>query len=103
MEKGKSPGVDAIPIEFYEEIFEILKKDLQTVFNNVLFELKKTPKTWNHAIICLILKRKHKLEYLKYWRPISLLCAEYKIQLIFNERPNKIFKRKENSILDITN
>ena len=79
MENGKSPGVDGIPIEFYKEFFDILKKDLQTVFNNVLFKLKRTPKTWNSAIICLIPKRKDKLEYLKYWRPISLLCTDYKI------------------------
>ena len=79
MENGKSSGVDGIPIEFYKKFIEILKKDLQSVFNNVLFNLKRTPKTWNNAIICLIRKRKDKLEYLKYWRPISLLCTDYKI------------------------
>ena len=66
MKNGKSPGVDGIPIEFYKKFIEILKKDLQSVFNNVLFTLKRTPKTWNNAIICLIRKRKDKLEYLKY-------------------------------------
>ena len=51
MENGKSPGVDGIPIEFYKDFFEILKKDLQITFNNALFNLKTTPKTWNQAII----------------------------------------------------
>ena len=27
MENGKSPGIDGIPIEFYKEFFDILKKD----------------------------------------------------------------------------
>ena len=79
MENGKSPGIDGIPIEFYREFFELLKKDLQDIFNNVLFEQKITPKTWNHAIISLIPKQTEKLNSLKYWRPISLLCTDYKI------------------------
>ena len=48
-----------------------------SVFSNVLFNLKKTPKTWNNAIICLIPRRKDKLEYLKYWRPISRTIFNY--------------------------
>ena len=44
MENRKSPGVDGIPIEFYKEFFDISKKDLQTVFNNVLFKLKEHQK-----------------------------------------------------------
>ena len=51
------------------------------IFNNVLFNLKITPKTWNQVILTLIPKQKDKLEYLKYWKPISLLCTDYKIQI----------------------
>ena len=79
MENGKSPGIDGIPVEFYKEFFELLKKDPQDIFNNVLFEQKTTPKTWNQAIISLIPKQTEKLNSLKYWRPISLLCTDYKI------------------------
>ena len=79
MENGKSPGIDGMPIEFYKEFFELLKKDLQGIFNNVLFEQKITPKTWNQAIISLIPKQTEKLNPLKYWRPISVLCIDYKI------------------------
>ena len=79
MENGKSPGIDGIPIEFFKEFFELLKKDLQDIFNNVLFEQKTTPKTWNQAIISIIPKQTEKLNSLKYWRPISLLCTDYKI------------------------
>ena len=73
MENGKSPGMDGIPVEFYKEFFDLLKKDLQDIFNNVLFQQKTTPKTWNQAIISLIPKQTEKLNSLKYWRPISLL------------------------------
>ena len=78
MENGKSPGVDGIPIEFYKEFLEIIKYDLQKTFNETLFENQITPKTWNQAIITLIPK-KGNTKLLKYWRPISFLCVDYKI------------------------
>ena len=45
MENGKSPGIDGIPVEFYKEFFDLLKKDLQDMFDNVLFQQKTAPKT----------------------------------------------------------
>ena len=45
----------------------------------MLFTLETTPKTWNQAIITLIPKQTENLDSLKYWRPISLLCTDYKI------------------------
>ena len=54
MENDKSPGIDGIPVEFYKELFDILKKDLQDIFNKVLFNLETTPKTWNQAITTLM-------------------------------------------------
>ena len=79
MENDKSPGIDGIPVEFYKELFDILKKDLQNIFNKVLFNLETTPKTWNQAITTLIPKQTENLHSLKYCRPISLLCTDYKI------------------------
>ena len=78
MENGKSPGVDGIPIGFYKEFLETIIPDLQKTFNETLFTNKKTPKTWNQAMITLIPK-KGNIKLLKYWRPISLLCVDYKI------------------------
>ena len=43
-----------------------------------LFIEKKTTKTMQQAIITLIQERGD-LNKLKYWRPISLLCLDYKI------------------------
>ena len=78
MENGKSPGIDGIPIEFSKEFHEIIINDLQKTFNEALFNNQTIPKTWNQAIITLIPK-KGNTEILKYWRPISLLCVDYKI------------------------
>ena len=78
MENRKSPGVDDIPIEFYKEFLETIILDLQKTFHETLFTNKKTPKTWNQAIIWLIPKIGN-TKLLKYWRPISLLCVDYKI------------------------
>ena len=79
MENNKSPGIDGIPAEFYKEFYPLPKKDLEEIFKKVLFTLKTTPKTWNEAIIILIPQETEKLDELKYWRPISLLCTDYKI------------------------
>ena len=58
MENGKSPGIDGIPIEFYKEFIETIKKDLQKFFNEILFTNKKTPKSSNQAIITFDTKKR---------------------------------------------
>ena len=78
MENDKSPGIDGIPIEFYNIFYDKIEKDLLKIYNNILFTEKKPTKTINQAIITLIPK-KGSLNQLKYWRPISLLCLDYKI------------------------
>ena len=70
--------MDGIPKEFYKEFLETIKYDLQKTCNETLFENQITPKTWNQAIITLIPK-KGNTKLFKYWRPISLLCVDYKI------------------------
>ena len=57
MENAKSPGIDSIPIEFYNGFTETIKKDFQKAFNEILFTNKITPKTWNQAIITLTPKK----------------------------------------------
>ena len=78
MEEDKSPGIDGIPVEFYKTIYDTLENDLLEIFNNILFTEKGTTKTMQQATIALIPK-KGDLKQLKYWRPISLLCNDYKI------------------------
>ena len=78
MENSKSPGVDGIPVEFYKTHFELIKHDLLDLFNSILFQNEKIPTSMTRAVITLIPKNDKK-EFLKNWRPISLLCADYKI------------------------
>ena len=78
MEEDKSPGIDGIPVEFYKTIYDTLENDLLEIFNNILFTEKGTTKTMQQATIALIPK-KGDLKQLKYWRPISLSCNDYKI------------------------
>ena len=78
MENDKSPGIDGIPIEFYKTFYHTIENDLLQIYNNILFYEQNTTKTMHQAIITLIPK-KGDLNQLKYWRPISLLCGDYKI------------------------
>ena len=78
MENSKSHGVDGIPTEFYKTHFELIKLDHLDLFNSILFQNEKIPTTVTRAIITLIPKNDKK-EFLKNWRPISLLCVDYKI------------------------
>ena len=78
MENDKSPGIDGIPIEFYKTFYHTIENDLLQIYNNILFYEQNTTKTMHQAIITLIPK-KGDLNQLKYWRPIFLLCVDYKI------------------------
>ena len=78
MENNKSPEIDGIPIEFYKEFLAHIENDLLQLYQNILQNEKETTKTMKQAIITLIPK-KGDLQNLRYWRPISLLCIDYKI------------------------
>ena len=78
MENGKSPGINALPIEFYKSFYELIKIDLLHLYNSILFQDNDLTPSMTKAIINLIPKNNAK-EYLKNWRPISLLCSDYKI------------------------
>ena len=77
MQNEKSPGIDGIPVEFYKTFYETLENDLIQLYNNILFLEKNITNTMKQAVITLI--PKGNLSKLKYWRPISLLCIDYKI------------------------
>jgi hypothetical protein len=76
--KGKSPGIDGIPYEFYKEYWDIVGEDMVGVLNEVLQrgELSGTQK---QEIIILIPKKPHPSST-KDFRPITLLTTDYKIQ-----------------------
>ena len=77
MNKNKTPGLDGIPIEFYQTFWLELKNILLNALNEcfALGEMSDTQKT---GIITMIYK-KGDHRNLENWRPISLLNCDYKI------------------------
>lgn len=77
MDGGKSPGIDGLPVEFYKTLWHGLGQDLLEVFNESFRDLT-LPLSCRRAVITL-LPKKGDLTDIKNWRPVSLLCTDYKI------------------------
>ncbi|KAI3363559.1 hypothetical protein L3Q82_012167 [Scortum barcoo] len=77
LKSGKAPGIDGLPVDFYKSFWSVLGEDLLEVFNNCL-ERGLLPLSCRRAVITL-LPKKGDLQELKNWRPVSLLCMDYKI------------------------
>ncbi len=75
--RNKSAGIDGLPYEFYQCFWDILGSDLVDVYNDCLSRgsLSFSQRT---GLITLLYKKNDKLDT-KNWRPISLLCTDYKI------------------------
>ena len=74
---NKAPGIDGIPIEFYQKFWDIIKSEVINIVKNII-----TGKLLQHhqkkAIITLLPKGGDPT-LLKTWRPISLICSDVKI------------------------
>ena len=77
MENGKSPGIDGLPVDFYKSFWSTIGEDLLEVLRNS-FLGGKLPLGCRRAVITLLPKKGDLCE-IKNWRPVSLLCADYKI------------------------
>ena len=73
----QSPGIDDLPKEFYELFWDFLG-DSFAKMANFSFKEGKLSATQRTGVIFLICKNK-KLHLLSFWRPISLLCVDYKV------------------------
>ena len=76
MENNKTPGTDGLTLEFYRYFWNLLGSFMVSSFNyafrNGTFYISQ-----REGIISLIPKKN--TEYLKDWRPVSLLNVDYKI------------------------
>ena len=78
MEKGKSPGCDGFPAEFYQ-VFWIDIADLYVNAINKAYREGILSITQRRGIISLLPKGRKSPLLLKNWRPITLLNCDYKI------------------------
>lgn len=77
MASGKSPGIDGLPAEFYQRFWPVLGRDLTEVIN-ASYRSGCLSLSQRSGLITLLYKRGDRLE-MKNWRPITLLCVDYKI------------------------
>uniref|UniRef100_A0A669D6D2 Reverse transcriptase domain-containing protein n=1 Tax=Oreochromis niloticus TaxID=8128 RepID=A0A669D6D2_ORENI len=77
MASGTAPGIDGLPSDFFKHFWSLLGRDLLDVFKEC-FLGGILPASCRRAVISLIPK-KGDLTLLKNWRPVALLCADYKI------------------------
>ena len=77
MNSGKAPGLDGFPVEFYRKFWDLIGPDLLEVFN-FSFSNGRLPFSQRSGGITLLYKKGDVLD-VRNWRPITLLCADYKI------------------------
>ena len=75
--KGKSPGIDGLPVEFYDKFWDILVHELLTVFKE-FDRHDRLPDSFRTGIVTLLHKKDDKTD-LKNWRPITLLNFDCKL------------------------
>ena len=78
MKLKKCPGLDGLPIEFYLVFWDSIKYTLHSLFLKCIKdgEMHATAK---EGIISLLEKPGKDLLKIENWRPLSLLCCDYKI------------------------
>ena len=77
-QKGKTPGNDEIPIEFYKTFWPLIGEFVVNSFNEA-YDNKEMSSSQRQAIITLIEKKGKDRNYLENWRPISLTNVDAKI------------------------
>ena len=77
MPSAKSPGVDGLPAEFYRRFWTLLGPDLVDVYN-FCYRPGRLCKSQRQGAIALLYKKGDCLDPAN-WRPITLLCVDYKI------------------------
>ena len=77
MARGKAPGLDGLPLEFYLSFWSLLAPDLLTMLN-FSFREGRFPISLRTGVISLLFKKGDRLNPAN-WRPITLLNTDYKI------------------------
>ena len=79
MKNGKTPGLDGLSVEFYKEMWHIIKAEFLQVVKYILqCDVKVLLKNINSGVITLIPKGSDLSDIIN-WRPITMLNVDYKI------------------------
>lgn len=74
---GRAPGIDGLPAEFFKHFWGCIGVDFREVLLEC-YEGGSLPTSCCRAALSL-LPKKGDLALLKNWRPVALLCTDYKI------------------------
>ncbi len=86
MSNCKSPGIDGLSTEFLKHFWKDIQKLLYNAFFECIQEGSLSP-TMKTGLITLLPKPKKQLLLLDNWRPITLLCTDYKwLALVYANR-----------------
>jgi hypothetical protein len=77
MSRGKTPGSDGFPMEFFAYFWDLLGPDLVRILN-LAYRTGQLSTSQRRGIIIVLYKKDDRLET-KNYRPISLLNVDYKI------------------------
>uniref|UniRef100_A0AAQ4RMD0 Reverse transcriptase domain-containing protein n=1 Tax=Gasterosteus aculeatus aculeatus TaxID=481459 RepID=A0AAQ4RMD0_GASAC len=77
MQGGRAPGIDGLSAEFYKAFWDILADDILEVLNDSLAS-GSMPMSCRRAVITLLPKKGNPQD-IGNWRPVSLLCVDYKL------------------------
>ena len=78
MKNNKSPGSDGLTVEFYKTFCSSVG-DLVVASFNESYKSGELSTSQKQSIIVLLAKKDTDRQFLKNWRPISLLNTDYKI------------------------
>ena len=77
MAPGRAPGVDGLPAEFFRKFWACIGQDLYEVVMKCAAK-GELPQSCRRAVLTL-LPKKGELSMIKNWRPVALLCTDFKI------------------------
>ena len=78
LKRGKTPGCDGLPIEFYHSLWDVLSEPLFNLLT-MCIDTGELNMSARRGVISLIPKKAPDLMLIKNWRPITLLNYDYKI------------------------
>jgi hypothetical protein len=75
--KNRAPGRDGLGLEFYKVTWEVIKEDLCTILNEMLFDGTLTTQQKQGIIVCI--PKQTKITTPEDRRPITFLNMDYKL------------------------